>query len=37
MRWYMDVVKEDMGAMKLGEEDAVNRLQWRRIIRSGDP
>ena len=33
----MDVVKEDMAAVEVTEEDTVDRTNWRRKIRCGDP
>ena len=34
---FMDVVKEDMAEVELTEEDTVDRNNWRRKIRCGDP
>ena len=36
-RRFMDVVKEDMAEVEVMEEDAVDRNNWRRKIRCGDP
>ena len=36
-RRFMDVVKEDMTEVEVTEEDTVDRNNWRRKIRSGDP
>ena len=36
-RRFMDVVKEDMAEVEVTEEDTVDRNNWRRKIRSGDP
>ena len=36
-RRFMDVVKEDMSEVDLTEEDTVDRNNWRRKIRCGDP
>ena len=36
-RRYMDVVKEDMAEVEVTEEDTVDRNNWRRKIRCGDP
>ena len=36
-RRFMDVVKEDMAEVDLTEEDTVDRNNWRRKIRCGDP
>ena len=33
----MDVVKEDMAEVEVTEEDTVDRKNWRRKIRCGDP
>ena len=33
----MDVVKEDMAEVEVTEEDIVDRNNWRRTIRCGDP
>ena len=33
----MDVVNEDIEAMGLGEEDVVDKVQWMRTIRGGEP
>ena len=33
----MDVVKEDMAEVEVTEEDTVDRNNWRRKIRRGDP
>ena len=33
----MDVVKEDMAEIDVTEEDTVDRNNWRRKIRYGDP
>ena len=33
----MDVVKEDMAEVEMNEEDTVDRNNWRREIRCGDP
>ena len=33
----MDVVKEDMTEVEVTEEDTVDRNNWRRKIRCGDP
>ena len=35
-RKYQDLVKEDMAAAKVTEEDAMNRDRWRRMIRCVD-
>ena len=34
---FMDVVKEDMAEVEVTEEDTVDRKNWRRKIRCGDP
>ena len=34
---FMDVVKEDMAEVEVTEEDTVDRNNWRRKIRCGDP
>ena len=34
---FLDVVKEDMAEVEVTEEDAVDRNNWRRKIRCGDP
>ena len=36
-RRFMDVVKEDMAEVEVAEEDTVDRNNWRRKIRCGDP
>ena len=36
-RRFMDVVKEDMAEVEMTEEDTVDRNNWRRKIRCGDP
>ena len=36
-RRFMDVVKEDMAEVEVTEEDTVDRNNWRRKIRRGDP
>ena len=36
-RRFVDVVKYDMAAVEATEEDAVDRNNWRRKIRCGDP
>ena len=36
-RRFMDVVKEDMAEVEVTEEDTVDRHNWRRKIRCGDP
>ena len=36
-RRFMDVVKEDMAEVEVTEEDTVDRSNWRRKIRCGDP
>ena len=36
-RRFMDVVKEDMAEVEVTEEDRVDRNNWRRKIRCGDP
>ena len=36
-RRFMDVVKEDMAEVEVTEEDAVDRRNWRKKIRCGDP
>ena len=36
-RRFMDVVKEDMPEVEVTEEDTVDRNNWRRKIRCGDP
>ena len=33
----MDVVKEDMAEVEVMKEDTVDRNNWRRKIRCGDP
>ena len=33
----MDVVKEDMAEVEVTEEDIVDRRNWRKKIRCGDP
>ena len=33
----MDVVKEDMAEVEVTEEDTVDRRNWRKKIRCGDP
>ena len=36
-RRFVDVVKEDMAEVEVTEEDIVDRNNWRRKIRCGDP
>ena len=36
-RRFMDVVKEDMAEVEVTEEDTVDRNNWRRKVRCGDP
>ena len=36
-RRYMDTISEDMRDLGLTEEDAMDRLKWRQVIRCGDP
>ena len=36
-RRFMDVVKEDMAEVEVTEEDTVDRNNWRRKLRCGDP
>ena len=36
-RRFMDVVKEDMAEIEVTEEDTVDRRNWRKKIRCGDP
>ena len=36
-RRFMDVVKKDMAEVEVTEEDTVDRKNWRRKIRCGDP
>ena len=36
-RRFMDVVKDDMAEVEVTEEDTVDRKNWRRKIRCGDP
>ena len=36
-RRVMDVVKEDMAEVEVTEKDTVDRNNWRRKIRCGDP
>ena len=36
-RRFMDVVKEDMADVEVTEEDTVDRRNWRKKIRCGDP
>ena len=36
-RRFMDVVKEDMAEVDVTEEDTVDRRNWRKKIRCGDP
>ena len=36
-RRFMDVVKEDMVEVEVTEEDTVDRRNWRKKIRCGDP
>ena len=36
-RKFMDVVKEDMAEVEVTEEDTVDRRNWRKKIRCGDP
>ena len=36
-RRFMDVVKEDMAEVDVTGEDTVDRNNWRRKIRCGDP
>ena len=36
-RRFMDVVKEDMTQVEVTEEDTLDRKNWRRKIRCGDP
>ena len=36
-RRFMDVVKEDMAKVEVTEEDTVDRRNWRKKIRCGDP
>nr|CDJ93072.1 RNA-directed DNA polymerase (reverse transcriptase) domain containing protein [Haemonchus contortus] len=35
-RWR-DVIKKDLAEAKVTAEDAVNRMKWRRLIRTADP
>ena len=34
---FIDVVKEDMAEVEVTEEDTVDRRNWRKKIRCGDP
>ena len=34
---FMDVVREDMAEVEVTEEDTVDRRNWRKKIRCGDP
>ena len=34
---FTDVMKEDMAEVEVTEEDTVERNNWRRKIRCGDP
>ena len=36
-RRFMDVVKEDMAEVEVTEEDTVDRRNWRKKIRCGEP
>ena len=36
-RRFTDVVKEDMAEVEVTEEDTVDRRNWRKKIRCGDP
>ena len=36
-RRFMDVVKEDMAEVEVTEDDTVDRRNWRKKIRCGDP
>ena len=36
-RRFMDVAKEDMAEVEVTEEDTVDRNNWRRKIRCGNP
>ena len=36
-RRFMDVVKEDMAEVEVTKEDTVDRRNWRKKIRCGDP
>ena len=36
-RRFMDVVKEDMAEVEVTEEDTVDRRNWKKKIRCGDP
>ena len=36
-RRFMDVVKEDMAEVEVTEEDTVDRRNWRKKNRCGDP
>ena len=36
-RRFMDVVKENMAEDEVTEEDTVDRRNWRKKIRCGDP
>ena len=36
-RRFMDVVKEDMAEVEVTEGDTVDRRNWRKKIRCGDP
>ena len=36
-RRFMDVLKQDMAEVEVTEEDTVDRNNWRRKIRCGDP
>ena len=36
-RRFMDVVKQDMAEVEVTEEDTVDRRNWRKKIRCGDP
>ena len=36
-RRFMDALREDMTAVEVMEEDAMERTEWRRRIRCSDP
>ncbi|KAJ8335039.1 hypothetical protein SKAU_G00406820 [Synaphobranchus kaupii] len=36
-RRFMDVAREDMQVLGTTEEDAEERIRWKRMIRCGDP
>ncbi|KAH9396360.1 hypothetical protein TYRP_019762 [Tyrophagus putrescentiae] len=37
IRWYKDNVRKDMAKIGATEEDAMDRVKWRRMIKAADP